>query len=82
LALNAKERAEIWKECFDKLLYTEETKKLIALKRKSVALKRAFCGEEEECGPEKGLLWRRGSRILLLLVVVVVVVLLLLLLLP
>jgi len=29
LAINTKERAEIWKEYFDKLLYTEETDKLI-----------------------------------------------------
>jgi len=27
--MNTKERAEIWKEYFDKLLYTEEPKKLI-----------------------------------------------------
>ena len=29
LAMNTKERAEIWKECFDKLLNTEEPKELI-----------------------------------------------------
>ena len=29
MAINTKERAEIWKEYFDKLLYTEETDKLI-----------------------------------------------------
>ena len=31
LAMNAKERAEIWKEYFDKLLNTEEPKKLIKI---------------------------------------------------
>jgi len=31
LAINTKERAEIWKEYFDKLLYTEETEKLIKI---------------------------------------------------
>ena len=29
LAMNTKEKAEIWKEYFDKLLNTEETRKLI-----------------------------------------------------
>ena len=29
LAVNTKEKAEIWKECFDKLLNTEEPKELI-----------------------------------------------------
>jgi hypothetical protein len=58
-----RESAEICEEYFDNLLYTEETKELLkivnreinefeveltALKRKSVALKRASCGEEEE----------------------------------
>jgi hypothetical protein len=41
------------------------------------------CPEEEGCGPEKGLLRRRGRKILqLLLLVVVVMLMLLLLLLP
>jgi len=31
LAINTKERAEIWKEYFDKLLYKEETEKLIKI---------------------------------------------------
>jgi len=31
LATNTKERAEIWKEYFDKLLYTEEPKELIKI---------------------------------------------------
>jgi len=31
LAMNTKERAEIWKEYFDKLLYTEKSKELIKI---------------------------------------------------
>ena len=31
MAINTKERAEIWKEYFDKLLHTEETEKLIKI---------------------------------------------------
>ena len=80
--MNTKERAEIRKEYFDKLLYTGEPKELIKIGTREIT---GNCPEEEECGPEKGLLWRRGTRILrllvvlvLLLVVVVVVVLLLL----
>jgi len=39
--MNAKEKAEIWKEYFDKLLNTEEPKELIKKKeiKKSVRLK-------------------------------------------
>jgi hypothetical protein len=29
--MNTKERAEVWREYFDKLLYTEEPKKLIKI---------------------------------------------------
>jgi len=29
IAMNTKEKAEIWKECFDKLLNTEEPRELI-----------------------------------------------------
>jgi len=45
------------------------------------SVNKACCPEEEECGPGKGLLWRRGRRILLLLLLVVVLVVVLLLLL-
>jgi len=31
VAINTKERAEIWKEYFDKLLYTKEPKELIKI---------------------------------------------------
>jgi hypothetical protein len=31
LAVNTKERAEIWKECFDKLLNTEDSEELIKI---------------------------------------------------
>jgi hypothetical protein len=41
--------------------------KIVALKRAGVTLKKKFCPEKEECGPEKGLLWRRGRMVLLLL---------------
>jgi len=41
---------------------------IVALKRAGVTpKKKKFCHEKEECGPEKGLLWRRGRRVLLLL---------------
>jgi hypothetical protein len=36
LAMNKKERAEIWKEYFDKLLNTEETKELINILRTGI----------------------------------------------
>ena len=36
LAMNAKERAEIWKEYFDKLLNTEEPKKLIKIGNREI----------------------------------------------
>jgi hypothetical protein len=34
--MNNKERAEIWKEYFDKLLYIEEPKELIQLGNKDI----------------------------------------------
>jgi hypothetical protein len=36
------------------------------------SMNKACCPEKEECGPGKGLLWRRGRRIMLLLVVLMV----------
>jgi len=35
-------------------------------------MNKACCPEEEKCGPGKGLLWRRGRRILLLVVVLLI----------
>jgi hypothetical protein len=67
--MNTKERAEIWKEYFDKLLYTGEPKVLIKIGNREIN-----CPEEEECGPERGLLWRRGRRILLLVVVMLLLI--------
>jgi len=34
--MNTKERAEIWKEYFDKLLYTEDPKKLIKIGNREI----------------------------------------------
>jgi len=34
--LNTKERAEIWKEYFDELLFTEETKELIKIGNREI----------------------------------------------
>jgi len=36
LAMNTKERAEIWKECFDKLLNTKEPKELIKIGNREI----------------------------------------------
>jgi len=35
--MNTKEKAEIWKEYFDKLLNTEETKELIKKRNKGIS---------------------------------------------
>jgi hypothetical protein len=34
--MNTKERTEIWKDYFDKLLYTEEPKKLIKIRNRQI----------------------------------------------